>query len=151
MWKESYPQCTTRSCASSSNKFFPRFYDLMLGLHLFSCRGVRSEQFVKGKNSPSSRWVCIWSSASSMTLWKSLRRDEAIGHLAQDLKCRRAEGREWWHRAGRSVCEPPFCPAEQTGDSVCMALGGSPKSHCLVLVSAVHPHLGWIQHQGEVT
>lgn len=53
---------------SSSNNFFPRFYDLMLGLHLFSCRGVRSEQFVKGRNSLSSKHVCIWSSASTMTL-----------------------------------------------------------------------------------
>lgn len=43
----------------------------MVGLHLFSCRGVRSEQFVKGKNSLGSRHVCVWSSASTMTLWNA--------------------------------------------------------------------------------
>lgn len=98
MWKESCPQCTARSHASSSNNFFPKFYDLMLGLHLFSCRGVRSEKFVRGKNSPSSRHVCIWSSAATRTLWKSLRRDEVTGCLVWDSECSRGE--IWWQRVG---------------------------------------------------
>lgn len=123
MWKESCPQCATRSHASSSNKFFPRFYDLMLGLHLFSCRGVRSEQFVKGKNSPSSRHVCIWSSASTMTLWKSLRRDEVIGHLAVQRRGTHtvANSKERWLWATfpswLPLCEGErgACPAVQVG------------------------------------
>lgn len=123
MWKESCPQCATRSHASSSNKFFPRFYDLMLGLHLFSCRGVRSEQFVKGKNSPSSRHVCIWSSASTMTLCKSLRRDEVIGHLAVQRRGTHtvAKSKERWLWATFPswfpLCEGEHgaCPAVQVG------------------------------------
>lgn len=89
--------------------FFPKFYDLMLGLHLFSCRDVRSEKFVRGKNSPSSRHVCIWSSAATTTLWNSLRRDEVTRCLVWDLKWRRGEAHlvaEWekwlWASWGQS-------------------------------------------------
>lgn len=77
----------------------------MLGLHLFSCRGVRSEKFFRGKNSPSSRHVCIWSSAATRTLWKSLRRDEVTGCLVWDSKCRRGET-HLVAESGRSGCEP---------------------------------------------
>lgn len=150
MWKESCPQCTTRSHASSSNNFFPRFYDLMLGLHLFSCRGVRSEQFVKGKNSPSSRRVCIWSSASAMTLWKSWRRDEVIGHLAWDLKRRREEGHKRWGEV--AVSHHPLLQSRlgaAFGDGVCLAVGRESQEpspgvgKCCAPTPGVNPAPGW--------
>lgn len=60
--------------------------------------------------------VCIWSSASTTTLWKSLRKGEVRGHLARDLNCRK-EGHKWWQSVGRSGCAPPSPPAEQAACS----------------------------------